>query len=139
MSKPVICSLLWNEFFFSYKHYSNVKKGSYKFALFEYSCLFKIHLTWVLQLPTRLQCNIYYKKTLRHNFEDHSDKEILSWWHKLPMQLLCYVMLCILYLKPTHENSLLKISKYRLIDATLTLGDQIWSLAAAATTYSDEV
>ena len=52
-------------------------------------------------------------------------------------------MLCILYLKQTHKNSLQKINEYRLIDATLTPGDQVWSLAvvatAAATTYSDEV
>ena len=35
-----------------------------------------------------------------------------------------------------------KTNKYRLIDATLTPGDQMWCLvaiAAAATTYSDEV
>ena len=34
-----------------------------------------------------------------------------------------------------------KTNKYRLIDATLTPGDQIWCLAAvvAAATYSDEV
>ena len=54
-----------------------------------------------------------------------------------------YVMLCILYLKSTHENSLQKNSKYWLIDATLTPGDQVWSLAgvttAVATTYSDDV
>ena len=33
-----------------------------------------------------------------------------------------------------------KANKYRLIDATLTPGDQIWCLAAvvAAATYSDE-
>ena len=57
--------------------------------------------------------------------------------------MLCYVMLCILYLKSTHKNSLQKTNKYRLIDATLTPGDQVWSLAVvtttAATTYSDEV
>ena len=57
--------------------------------------------------------------------------------------MLCYIMLCILYLKSTHKNSLQKTNKYRLIDATLTPGDQVWSLAvvatAAATTYSDEV
>ena len=56
---------------------------------------------------------------------------------------VCYVMLCILYLKSTHKNSLQKTNKYRLIDATLTPGDQVWSLAVvtttAATTYSDEV
>ena len=52
-------------------------------------------------------------------------------------------MLRILYLKLTDKNSLQKSNKYRLIDATLTPGDQRWSLAlvttAAATTYSDEV
>ena len=52
-------------------------------------------------------------------------------------------MLCIPYLKSTHKSSLQKTSKYRLIDATLTLGDRVWSLAvvatAAATIYSDEV
>ena len=34
-----------------------------------------------------------------------------------------------------------KTNKYRLIDATLTPGDQIWCLAAvvSAATYSDEV
>ena len=52
-------------------------------------------------------------------------------------------MLCILYLKSTHKNSLQKINKYRLINATLTPGDQVWSLAvvatAAATIYSDKV
>ena len=52
-------------------------------------------------------------------------------------------MLCILYLKSTHKNSLQKTNKYRLIDATLTPGDQVLSFAvvaiAAATTYSDEV
>ena len=40
--------------------------------------------------------------------------------------LVCYVMLCILYLKSMHEivyNK--KTNKYRLIDATLTPGDQI--------------
>ena len=56
--------------------------------------------------------------------------------------LVCYVMLCILYLKSMHEivyNK--KTNKYWLIDATLTPGDQIWCLAAvvAAATYSDEV
>ena len=60
--------------------------------------------------------------------------------------MLCYVILCILYLKSIHKNSLQKTNKlinYRLIDATLTPVDQIWSptavAAAAATTYSDEV
>ena len=52
-------------------------------------------------------------------------------------------MLCILYLRSTHKNSLQKTNKYRLIEATLTPGDQIWSLVtvatATATTYSDEV
>ena len=52
-------------------------------------------------------------------------------------------MLCILYLKSTHKSSLQKTNKYRLTDATLTLGDQVWCLAvvatAAATTYSDDV
>ena len=52
-------------------------------------------------------------------------------------------MLCILYLKSTHKNSLSKTNKDWVIDATLTPEDQIWSLAvdatAAATTYSDEV
>ena len=52
-------------------------------------------------------------------------------------------MLCILYLKSTRKNSLQKTNKYRLIDPTLTPGDQAWSLAvvatAAAITYSDEV
>ena len=52
-------------------------------------------------------------------------------------------MLCILYLKSTHKNSLQKTNKYRLIDAILTPGDQVWSLAVVtttvATTYSDEV
>ena len=56
--------------------------------------------------------------------------------------MLCYVMLCILYLKSMHKvvyNK--KTNKYRLIDATLTPEDQIWCLAAvvAAATYSDEV
>ena len=51
-------------------------------------------------------------------------------------------MLCILYLKSMDKivyNK--KTNKYRLIDATLTPGDQIWCLAAAvaAATYSDEV
>ena len=51
-------------------------------------------------------------------------------------------MLCILYLKSMDKivyNK--KTNKYRLIDATLTPGDQIWWLAAvvAAPTYSDEV
>ena len=52
-------------------------------------------------------------------------------------------MLCSLYLKSMHKivyNK--KTNKYRLIDATLTPGDQIWCLAAAiatAATYSDEV
>ena len=57
--------------------------------------------------------------------------------------MLCYVMFCILYLKSAHENSLQKINKYRVIDATLTPGDQVWFLAVvtttAGTTYSDEV
>ena len=62
--------------------------------------------------------------------------------HKRKRDKLCYVMLCILYLKSMHKivyNK--KTNKYRLIDATLTPGDQMWSLAAvaAATTYSDEV
>ena len=52
-------------------------------------------------------------------------------------------MLYILYLKSTHKNNLQKTNKYRLIDAILTPGDQVWPLAvvatAAATTYSDEV
>ena len=51
-------------------------------------------------------------------------------------------MLCLLYLKSMHKivyNK--KTNKYRVIDAALTAGDQIWCLAAvaAATTYSDEV
>ena len=57
--------------------------------------------------------------------------------------MLCYVMLCIIYLKSNHKNSLQKTNKYWLTDATLTPGDQVWSLAVvtttAATTYSDEV
>ena len=57
--------------------------------------------------------------------------------------VICYVMLCILCLKSTHKNSLYKTNKHRLVDITLTPGDQMWSLAvvaaAAATTYSDEV
>ena len=36
-----------------------------------------------------------------------------------------YVMLCILYLKSTHKNSLWKTNKYRLIDASLIPEDQI--------------
>ena len=56
--------------------------------------------------------------------------------------MLCYVMLRILYLKSMHKivyNK--KANKYRLIDATLTPGDQLWCLAVviAAATYSDEV
>ena len=54
--------------------------------------------------------------------------------------MLC--MLYILYLKSMHKIvSKKKTNKYRLIDATLTPGDQMWCLAdvAAATTYSDEV
>ena len=56
--------------------------------------------------------------------------------------MLCYVMLCILYLKSMHKivyNK--KTNKYRLTDATHTPGDQIWCLVAAvaAATYSDEV
>ena len=55
----------------------------------------------------------------------------------------CYVMLCILFLKLTHKNSLQKTNEYRLIDATLNPGHQVSSLAvvatAAATIYSDEV
>ena len=49
--------------------------------------------------------------------------------------MLCYVMLCMLCIL------YLKANKYGLIDATLTPGDQMWSLAAVvtATTYSDEV
>ena len=43
-----------------------------------------------------------------------------------------YVMLYILYLKSTHKNSLQKTIKYRLIDATLTTEDQVWSLAVVA-------
>ena len=39
--------------------------------------------------------------------------------------ILCYVMLCILYLKLTHKNTLQKTNEYRLIDATLTPGDQM--------------
>ena len=51
-------------------------------------------------------------------------------------------MLCILYLKSMDKivyNK--KTNKYRLIDATLTPGDQIWWLAAvvALATYSDKV
>ena len=51
-------------------------------------------------------------------------------------------MLCILYLKSMDKivyNK--KTNKYRLIDATLTPGDQIWWLAAvvAPATYSDKV
>ena len=57
--------------------------------------------------------------------------------------VLCYFMLYILYLKSNHKNSLQKTNKHRLIDTTLTPGDQVWFLAAvaiaAATTYSDEV
>ena len=53
------------------------------------------------------------------------------------------MLLCILFLKSTHKNSLQKTNKYRLFDATLTPEDQIWSLTvvttATATTYSDEV
>ena len=45
--------------------------------------------------------------------------------------------------KSTHRNSLQKTNKYRLIDATLIPGNQVWSLVvvsiAAATTYSEEV
>ena len=52
-------------------------------------------------------------------------------------------MLCILYLKLTHKNSLQKTINYQLIDVALTPGDQVWSLAvittAAATTYSNDV
>ena len=59
------------------------------------------------------------------------------------LPISCYVMLCILYLKSTHKNSLQKTNEYRLIGATLTPGDQVWSLVVvtttAATTYSDEV
>ena len=52
------------------------------------------------------------------------------------------MLLCILYLKLMHKiiyNK--KTNKYRLINATLTPGDQTWCLAAvvAAATYSDEV
>ena len=61
----------------------------------------------------------------------------------LPTNCLSVFLLCILYLKSTHKNSLRKTNNYRLIDATLTPGDQVWSVAAvatdAATTYSDEV
>ena len=55
--------------------------------------------------------------------------------------MLCYFMLCIRYLKSMHKIVYNKKHKYRLIDATLTPRDQMWSLAAvvAATTYSDEV
>ena len=44
-------------------------------------------------------------------------------------------MLCILYLKSIQAD------KYRLIDATITTGDQMWCFAAvaAATTFSYEV
>ena len=56
-----------------------------------------------------------------------------------------YVTLCILYLKSTYKNSLWKTSKYRLIDATLTSGNQIRFffvvvvILAVVKTYSDEV
>ena len=55
--------------------------------------------------------------------------------------IVCYVMLCILYLKSIHKISLWKTSKYQLIDATLTPGDQTWCPTAVVTTttYSDEV
>ena len=39
--------------------------------------------------------------------------------------MLCYVMLCILCLKSTHKNSLYKTNKHRLVDVTLTPGDQM--------------
>ena len=42
--------------------------------------------------------------------------------------MLCYVILCILYLKSIHKNSLQEthqLINYRLTDATLTPGDQI--------------
>ena len=42
--------------------------------------------------------------------------------------MLCYVILRILYLKSIHKNSLQETNQlinYRLIDATLTPGDQI--------------
>ena len=59
------------------------------------------------------------------------------------LNTLCYIMLCILYLKSTYKNSLQKTNKYRLADATFTPRDQVWSLAvvatAAATIYSNEV
>ena len=52
-----------------------------------------------------------------------------------------YVMLCILYLKSIHKivyNK--KTNKYRLINATLTPGDQIGCLPVVATaTTSDDV
>ena len=54
--------------------------------------------------------------------------------------MLCYVMLCILYLKWCIKF-IIKTNKYWLIDASRTPGDQMWCLAAviAAATYSDEV
>ena len=77
------------------------------------------------------------KRTLTQNFLSYFRRSMSK--HQYVM--LC--MLCILYLKSTHKNSLQKTNKYRLIDATLTPGDQVWSLAVvtttAATTYSDEV
>ena len=52
-------------------------------------------------------------------------------------------MLYILFLKSTHKKNLQKSNKYRLIDATLTLGNQVLSLTAvtptAVATHSDEV
>ena len=41
--------------------------------------------------------------------------------------MLCYVMLCIIYLKSTHKNRLQKTNKYRLIDAKLTPGPLLLS------------
>ena len=79
-----------------------------------------------------------YRKPIRA-----AHRETVTRWTKNIMHESGYVMLCILYLKSTHKNSSQKNNKYRLIDATLTPGDQVWSLAvvttAAATTYSDEV
>ena len=55
--------------------------------------------------------------------------------------MVCYVMLCIFYLKSIHKIVYNEKLINSLVDATLTPGDQMWCLAvvAAATTYSDEV
>ena len=55
--------------------------------------------------------------------------------------MLCYVMLCIFYLKSIHKIVYNEKLINSLVDATLTPGDQMWCLdvVAAATTYSDEV